>query len=102
MSSARRNDRNLEWNGRAVSVPFSAGFRMPRDGGDEARRWPASEKRQGRKSRDAGHCYGDLSAAVMVVLSAGRRPRPPKQLLPTCVECALPLGKFIREDGDQE
>jgi hypothetical protein len=34
---------------------------------------PASEKRQGTKSRDTDRGYGDLIAASMLVLAAGRR-----------------------------
>ena len=55
--------------------PSCAGSRTPAWRAIRARRWPASEKRQGTKSRETGHTgatrYGDLIVAVDRV-AAGR------------------------------
>ena len=50
-----------------ADVGYCAGFRTPAWDAIHALRRPASEKRQGRKSREVGHwrcrgCYGDLAA----------------------------------------
>ena len=51
----------------SADVAYCAGFRTPAWDAIHALRRPASEKRQGRKSREVGHwrcrgCYGDLAA----------------------------------------
>ena len=57
----------LSTQARTPLFGLCAGFRTPAWDAIHALRRPASEKRQGRKSREVGHwrcrgCYGDLAA----------------------------------------